>query len=179
MSANYRATEVMRDGKHIGIRALLPHDRDELVAAAARVSAKSLFRRFFGPKRSFSQQEIEYFTNIDFKRHVALIAVEKGLNREIIIGSGRYILTEPTEAEVAFTVADEHQGRGVGSALLRHLAKLAGDAGLKTLVAEVLPENIGMLKVFEHSGMPCRKKHERGSIRIVMTLARAPEGAPG
>jgi RimJ/RimL family protein N-acetyltransferase len=170
MPNNYATTETLRDGKQVVIRALQPRDRDELVAAAGRISPKSLFRRFFGPKRTFSKQEIEYFTNIDFKRHVALIALQTERGREVIIGSGRYILTEPTEAEVAFTVADAHQGRGIGSALLRHLAGIARGAGVKTLVAEVLPENTGMLKVFERSGMPSRKRHERGSVRITMEL---------
>lgn len=170
MPASYATTEVLRDGKPITIRALKPRDRDELVAAATRVSAKSLFRRFFGPKRSFSEKEIEYFTNIDFKQHVALIALEMERGREVIIGSGRYILTNPVEAEVAFMVLDAHQGRGIGSALLRHLATIARGAGITTLVAEVLPENIGMLKVFERSGMRLQRKQARGSVRIVMTL---------
>ena len=166
----YSKIETLRDGRAVTIRALKPTDRAELLAAAGRVSAKSLYRRFFGPKRHFSEAEISYFLNIDFSRHVALVALAKERGGQTIVASARYILTSEKEAEVAFLVADSYQGRGIGSLLLRHLAAIAREKGLETFVADVLPENVGMLKVFTNSGLPCRKSHRMGSINLTLQL---------
>ena len=91
-------------------------------------------------------------------RHVALVAELREVDETPIIGGARYIVVEPGKAEIAFAVIDEYQGRGVGAALMRHLVRLARDAGLRELVAEVLPENAAMLKVFEKSGVGSTRK---------------------
>jgi len=70
-----------------------------------------------------------------------------------IAGGARYVVIKPGQAEVAFAVVDQFQGQGVGSALLRHLSSLARKAGLQEFVAEVLAENVPMLKVFEKVGL--------------------------
>ena len=167
----YAAAETLRDGRTITIRALKPTDRTELVAAAGRMSPKSLYRRFFGPKRHFSEAEISHFVDIDFSRHVALVGLARERGAENIIASARYILTTEKDAEVAFLVADSFQGRGIGSLLLRHLTAIARDKGVETFVAEVLPENTGMLKVFANSGLACRKTQSMGSVRLTLQLA--------
>jgi RimJ/RimL family protein N-acetyltransferase len=168
---HYSNVEQLRDGALITIRALRPEDRDDLVAAVGRLSPRSLYRRFFGPKRSFSKAEISYFVDIDFERHVALVATIEERRRPVIVASARYIVVEPGEAEVAFIVADAWQNRGIGARMLRHLAALAREAGIKTFVADVLPDNLGMLKVFERSGMRIRQKRETGSVHLTMQLA--------
>ncbi len=168
--AHYSNAEQLKDGSWITIRALRPQDRDELVAAAGRLSPGSLYRRFFGPKRSFSKKEISYFVDIDFERHVALVATTEERGRSVIIGSARYILAASGEAEIAFIVADAWQNRGIGARLLRHLAALAREAGIATFVADVLPDNRSMLKVFEKSGLRVRRKHESGSVHLTMQL---------
>jgi RimJ/RimL family protein N-acetyltransferase len=170
-AAHYSNVEQLKDGSQITIRALRPQDRDELVAAVGRLSPRSLYRRFFGPKRHFSKAEISYFVDIDFARHVALVAAIEERRRPVIIGSARYIVVAPGEAEVAFIVADNHQGRGIGALLLRNLMAVARESGITTFVADVLPDNLGMLKVFEKSGMRIRRKQEQGSLRLTMQLA--------
>src|ERR1044072_2271790 len=110
----YAAAETLRDGRSITIRALKPTDGTELVAAAGRMSPKSLYRRFFGPKRHFSEAEISHFVDIDFSRHVALVGLARERGAENIIASAPYILTTEKDAEVAFLVADSYQGRGIG-----------------------------------------------------------------
>jgi RimJ/RimL family protein N-acetyltransferase len=169
--AHYSTREELRDGSLITIRALRPQDRDELVAAVGRLSPRSLYRRFFGPRRSFSKAEVSYFVDIDFERHVALVATVEERRRPLLIASARYIVTAEHEAEVAFIVADAWQNRGIGGRLLRHLVALAREAGITTFTADVLPDNLGMLKVFEKSGMRIRKKHETGSVHLTMQLA--------
>ena len=85
-AASYAATERLRNGAALQIRALLPSDRDEMLAAVGRFSKQTLYRRFFAPKRSFSEREIEFFLNVDFTSHVALVAVLSEGGRQVIVG---------------------------------------------------------------------------------------------
>jgi ribosomal protein S18 acetylase RimI-like enzyme len=144
--------ETLRDGRSVTIRALKPEDRSAMLSAVGRVSAESLYRRFFGPKRGFTEKETDFFVNVDFVNQVALVAVIDGSDENTIIGGGRYIVTQPETAELAFAIVDEYQGQGVGTALLRHLVLIARDSGLQHLVAEVLPENVAMLTLFRKFG---------------------------
>ncbi len=169
-AASYSAMEVLRDGHAIELRALRPDDRDELLAAIGRTSTQSLFRRFFAAKRGFSEQEVAFFLNIDFVNHVALVAVVDEDGRPAIVGGGRYIVLQPGKAEVAFAVVDPYQGRGLGAALMKHLAAIARTAGIGEFIAEVLPDNIPMLKVFEKSGLRLTTRREVGVVHVVLQL---------
>ena len=169
-AANYSAFETLRDGRRVEIRALRPEDRTDLIAAVALSSAQSLYRRFFVVKRDFAEPEIEFFLNVDFVDHVALVAVVDESGRRVIAGGGRYIVVEPGKAEVAFAVVDRYQGQGLGAALMHHRAAIAREAGLKELIAEVLPDNAPMLKVFEKSGLPISIKREPQVVHIALRL---------
>jgi RimJ/RimL family protein N-acetyltransferase len=169
-AAKFVTAECLRDGKACKIRALKPDDEQALLAAVDHVSAQSLYRRFFSPKRHFSDAEKDYYLHVDFVDHVALVAIIDEDGHDTIVGGGRYVVIGPKTAEVAFAVVDEYQGQGVGSALMRHLAAIARNAGLEALVAEVLPENLPMLKVFERSGLAVRTAHERGVVHVTMGL---------
>jgi len=151
-AADYSVTEPLRDGRIVEIRALRPDDQADMLAAIGRTSAESLRRRFFVPKRGFSEAERTFFMKIDFSNHVALVAQIDEDGRSVIAGGGRYVLTRPGQAELAFVVVDAYQGYGIGTTLLRHLIMVARDAGLEELTAEVLPENAAMLKVFNRVG---------------------------
>jgi RimJ/RimL family protein N-acetyltransferase len=168
--SNYSAVEKLRNGERIEIRALKPQDRDDLMAAVDRTSSDSLYRRFFAVRRHFTETEESFYLNVDFVSQVALIAVADENGQPIIIGGGRYVVGEPGQAEVAFTVVDKYQGQGVGAALLRQLAVIARQAGLRELVAYVLPDNRAMLKVFEKSGLKYTAKREAGSVYVKLGL---------
>ncbi len=120
-AADYSAVERLRDGRQVEIRALRPTDRDGLAASVRRTSEETRYRRFFAPKRSFSEKEIEFYLNVDFVSHVALVAVLEEAGQPVIVGGGRYIVSEPGRAEVAFAVDDPHQGLGIATRLMRHL----------------------------------------------------------
>ena len=77
---------------------------------------------------------------------------------------------QPGTAEIAFLVIDDYQGQGIGAALLRHLAILARDAGLKEFTAEVLPQNIPMLKTFEKSNLKMSTKRDAGVVHVALQL---------
>ena len=136
------------------------------------MSEEARYRRFFAPKRGFTQKEVEFYLNIDFVSHVALVFVLDNA----IVGGGRYIVAEPGRAEVAFSVDDAHQGQGIASALMRHLVVIAREAGMKELVAEVLPDNVPMLKVFERCGVPMTTRRETGVVHVTLDLARYEAG---
>jgi RimJ/RimL family protein N-acetyltransferase len=169
-AAAYSCIEKMRDGRDMEIRAQRPDDRAALLDAVDRVSAQSLYRRFFGVKRHFSEKEIDFFLNVDFNKHVALVAVVDEQGDPTIAGGGRYVVVGPGTAELAFAVVDQYQGQSIGAALMRHLTVIARGAGLTELVADVLPDNAPMLKVFERSGLPVTRRREAGSVHITLRL---------
>jgi GNAT superfamily N-acetyltransferase len=168
---NYTARELLRDGSPIEIRALRPEDEADMLAAIGQTSAQSLQRRFFVMKRHFSDKERAFFMNIDFKDHVAIVALADEADRKAIVGGGRYIVFEPGRAEMAFVVIDTWQGRGVGSILMRHLVQIARDAGLKELTAEVLPENAAMIKVFGKFGFSPGSRRDPQVVHLARKLA--------
>jgi RimJ/RimL family protein N-acetyltransferase len=162
--AEYSVREHLRDDRPITIRALRPDDRAGMLAAIGRTSMQSLQRRFFVPKKGFSEQEMAFFLNIDFESHVAIVAEIEEDGHPVIAGGGRYIVVQPGQAEIAFVVVDAYQGQGIGTILMRHLAVLARDAGLNELIAEVLPENTAMLKLFKKFGF---RPDAKGSPQVV------------
>ena len=169
-SRTYSATETLRNGRQIEIRALRPEDRDDFIRAAGGLSAQSLYRRFFAPKRHYSEEEKSFFLDVDFVNHVALIALTNVNGKVEIIGGGRYVVDHPGSAEVAFTVIDKYQAQGIGAALMRHLITVARQAGLRELFAEVLRENAAMLKVFERCGLPMQTRAESQTLHVVLAL---------
>ena len=133
-AAAYSAIETLRDGRRVEIRAQRPGDRDAIAAAFRRSSPESIYRRFFGPRTRFTEKEVAFYLDLDFVDHVALVAELEEAGQKVIVGGGRYIVSEPGRAEVAFSVDDAHQGQGIGSALMRHLVTIARAAGLDRAV---------------------------------------------
>jgi RimJ/RimL family protein N-acetyltransferase len=169
-AAEYSAQETLRDGRRIQIRALRPGDRADMLVALRNVSAQSLSRRFFGPKRELTQEEIAYFMQVDFVGHVALVAVIEDAGKQVVVGGGRYFVSQPRTAELAFVVVDQYQGQGIGAALLRHLASIARAAKLEVLVADVLAENTAMLRVFKTCGLRLSATRDANVVRISLQL---------
>lgn len=170
-AADYAAVEHLRGGLLLQIRALRPADRAELFAAFERTSEELRYRRFFAPKRAFSEREIEFFLNVDFVSHVALAAVLEQGERQMIVGGGRYVLSDPGCAEVAFAVDDPHRKLGIGTRLMHHLVVIAQQSGIREFVAEVLPDNTPMLKVFERCGLAMTTHREAGVVHVTLDLS--------
>lgn len=169
-AATYDAIERLRNGAPLQIRALVPGDRDEMLAAVGRFSRETLYRRFFAPKRRFSEREIEFYLNVDFVDHVALAAVLSEGGRQVIVGGARYVVGRPGCAEVAFAIDDPHQKLGIATHLVVHLTKIARAARLQAFIAEVLPENVPMLKVFARCGLAMTTRSERGVVHVTLAL---------
>jgi len=167
--ASFHVTETLCDGRPVVIRAQRPDDREELLAAVHRASTETLYHRFFAVKREFSKEEAHFFLDIDFVNHVALVAEAVEGGRPVIVGGCRYVMVEPGRAEVAFSVIDAYQKRGLGTALMRHIAAIGREAGLKELVAEVLSDNAPMLKVFERSGLQLTSRREGSVVHVSLS----------
>ncbi len=174
--ASFHVTETLSDGRKVEIRAQRPEDREALHEAVQRASPDTLYHRFFAVKRTFSEQEVHFFLDIDFVNHVALVAVEKEDGEPKIVGGCRYVVVEPGRAEVAFSVVDDYQKRGLGTALMRHIAAIGREAGVRELVAEVLSDNAPMLKVFEQSGLTVTMKRDGTVVHVSMSYP--PHAAP-
>jgi RimJ/RimL family protein N-acetyltransferase len=168
--AHYSEVEQLSAGLKIEIRALKPDDEADLLASIDRASAQSLYRRFFAVRRSFSEKEIAFFLNVDFRNHVALVAICEDSGRPKIVGGARYICVREGVAEIAFFVIDEHQGKGIGTLLMRHLAAIAQNAGLKELTADILPDNASMLGVFKASGLRLTLTREPDVLHVALQL---------
>ena len=167
----FSVTERLRDGRQIEIRTLNPGDRDDMLAAIERTSAQSRQRRFFGIKRGFSEAEINFFTRVNATDHVALVALVKEEGGPTIVGGGRFIVTEPGRAEVAFLIVDEYQGKGIGQFLIKHLLALASGLGLRELVADVLPENAAMIRLLRKFDFETVPHGDFSVVRVARKLA--------
>jgi len=170
---SYHAIETLNDGRKVEIRAQRPGDREGLRAAVRRASTRTLYHRFFTVKRKFSEQKAHFFLDVDFIRHVVLVAVTKEDDQPAIISGCRYVITKPGCAEVAFSVIDDYQRKGLGTALMRHLVAIAREAGLGELVADVLADNTPMLKVFKRSGLAMTESFHGSVIHLVLSCAPA------
>jgi ribosomal protein S18 acetylase RimI-like enzyme len=167
----YTAKEHLRDGRPIEIRALHKDDREDMLAAVGRTSGASLQRRFFGIKRGFSEAETTFFMDIDFEKHVALVALLDEDGQPAIVGGGRYVLVRDGEAELAFLVIDTYQGKGIGRLLMKHLIAIARAKGLRALTAEVLPENAAMLRLFRDFDFKTVPQRDFSAVHLVRELS--------
>lgn len=168
----YKAHETLKDGRSVIVRAIRPDDKTTLLQGVSLFSNASLYKRFHGAKTGLTDQEVTFYTEIDYLHHVALLAVLK--DNDQAIGGGRFIAYDvalpPRSAELAFAVADDFQGLGVGSIILKHLIYIAREIGFKIFEADVLVGNSPMIRVFEKTGLPMTKTHEGRNVHITMTL---------
>lgn len=156
----------------IRIRPLGPGDRDRLAEAFAALSAQSRQRRFLGPKPRLSARELTYLTEIDHVDHEALAAVERASGR--IVGVGRYATTVPAGpvADLAVVVADEWQGRGLGTALARVVERASAN-GITWLTGSTFVDNVPARRLLDRLGF--RVRSASGGVLEVELALVAPQ----
>ncbi len=159
---------ILADGGTVHIRPIRPDDASAHRAFFARQSDQSVYFRFFGPRSELSDREVTHFTTVDYHDRMAFVA----FLREEMIAVGRYDrLAHGDEAEVAFAVADEHQGRGLATLLLEYLATYAATQGITRFSADTLIDNRQMLEVFEAAGFRReRRSIEHGVVHLVFDI---------
>lgn len=173
--AHWEADVVLRDGGTARIRPITVDDAERLVSFYEQVSDESKYYRFFAPYPRLSAKDVHRFTHHDFVDRVGLAATVGGefiatVRYDRIGPDGMPASAPADEAEVAFLVQDAHQGRGVASALLEHIAAVARERGIRRFAAEVLPANSKMIKVFTDAGYQQRRSFEDGVVRLEFGL---------
>ncbi|WP_234101566.1 GNAT family N-acetyltransferase, partial [Streptomyces venezuelae] len=172
---HWEADVVLRDGGTARIRPITADDADRLVSFYEQVSDESKYYRFFAPYPRLSAKDVHRFTHHDFVDRVGLAATVGGefiatVRYDRINDRGLPASAPADEAEVAFLVQDAHQGRGVASALLEHIAAVARERDIRRFAAEVLPANTKMIKVFTDAGYTQKRSFEDGSVRLHLDL---------
>jgi acyl-CoA synthetase (NDP forming)/GNAT superfamily N-acetyltransferase len=156
----------------VHVRPIRPSDAEAFRSFHDGLSAQSLYYRFFSPKPRLTESEVARFTTVDMADRVALVAM---LGDELIADARYDRWAGKDEAEVAFTVADEHQGRGLSTILLEHLAAIARAHGIARFTAEVLGENRAMLSVFARAGWPVSRAFDSGVVDVVFDIVPTPD----
>lgn len=171
MSAMTGDTVVLRDGSTVLIRAVEPEDAGLLADGFASLSAESRQMRFLTGKAKLTPAELRYLTEIDHHDHEAIGAMDPGNRRGL--GVARYIRSaaDRTGAEVAVTVIDEWQGRGLAAELLSRLADRAREEGIDHFTALVGDDNAAVLGLLEESRLGDRATDVGfGAVEFEITL---------
>ncbi len=166
--SQWASTVVLGNGDTVFIRPLTPDDRPALAAFHKRQSAESIYRRFFSPKPELNEKELLHFTDVDMVDRAALV-VES--HDEFIAWASYERWPGRNEAEAAFMVDDAHQGAGIATLLLEHLAAIARSNGIERFTAEVLGDNRAMLAVFAKAGWPLQRRFDSGVVDLDWELA--------
>jgi RimJ/RimL family protein N-acetyltransferase len=177
---------ILRDGSTLRLRAPAREDAGALAAFFTALSERSFYLRFHGVRR-VDDDLVRHFLDPDWQDRGVLV----GELDDRIVAVAEYMrLRDESAAEAAFAVADELQGRGIGTRLLERLAVLAAEQGIERFVAEVMPENRAMLGVFEGTGLEvteswktvssksASRSHRRSAIGSVSTSATTSPSLP-
>ncbi|WP_422752741.1 GNAT family N-acetyltransferase [Micromonospora sp. WMMD708] len=160
---------LLSDGSTVALRPIRPQDAPEIVAMHGRFSERTRYLRYFSPYPRIPERDLHRFVTVDHRDREAFVV----LAGDRIVAVGRYERLGPgaPEAEVAFVVEDAYQGRGIGSVLLEHLADAARRAGIGHFVAEVLPTNGAMLRVFADFGYQVQRQFADGVVHLTFPIA--------
>lgn len=167
--------EMLRDGRRVTVRPVRPADAALLAAGFARLSEESRFRRFLAPMRRLTPRQLDFLTDVDHHDHEAIgaVVVEDGV--ETGVGVARFVrfTARPHEADLALTVSDEWQGRGLGGLLLRRLARRAREEGVTRFTADVLATNRAVLHLLRSLG-PTTTVRDGAQLVVTVELVPGP-----
>lgn len=179
IDAAYRERITLESGERVCLRLIRPSDKAAMQRAFAELSAASRYKRFFGAKQGLTEADLRYFTETDAWDHFALGAVvinEDGSEGEGL-GVARYIrlTNDPECAEVAITVIDRMQGKGIGRALLERLVSAAIERGIARFRFECLAHNLEMQNLVKKV---CRVVETRSDSGILVAETDLPRQVP-
>jgi acetyltransferase len=163
----------LRDGTGVVIRPIRPEDRQIEQDFVRKLSEESRYFRFFNAVRDLSETALTRFTQVNYEREMALIAVISENGQETEIGVARYAINpDGTSCEFAIVVADAWQRKGIGSKLMHSLMDAAGSRGLETMEGWVLAGNTRMLALMDALGFTIDASAGDPSLRhVVKNLA--------
>ncbi|HEU5288947.1 MAG TPA: GNAT family N-acetyltransferase, partial [Candidatus Limnocylindria bacterium] len=162
---------VLRDGSLVLLRPVTPMDQDAIAQLLASLSPAARHNRFFSSSTDLAA-EARRAVDVDQRSRYALVAV--GVDGRVIAHAA-YFAEDSGPAEVAWIVADDHKGRGLGTLMLAHLAERAEEVGVGPFVAYVLPDNREMIEVLRESGVPMRttRSHDQLAFEFPTSLSSA------
>jgi acetate---CoA ligase (ADP-forming) len=168
--ADVVADVILRDGGTLRLRPPRSDDTDALVGFFDALSERSLYLRFHGAP-TVTASLVEPYLEPDWIERGALVGTLAGGDGQRMVALANYVrLRDPAAAEVAFTVADDQQGRGIGTRMLEQLAERAAAVGIERFVAEVMGENVAMMRVFEDAGFGVTRALDRGTFEVAVPI---------
>ncbi|WP_037365689.1 bifunctional acetate--CoA ligase family protein/GNAT family N-acetyltransferase [Nakamurella lactea] len=165
---HWEADVVLSDGGVVHLRPVRSDDREALRAMHSRMSSRSLYLRYFTAVAEVGDRILDTYVEVDHHDSVTLVAE---LGDEIIAAGSYHFDAKRQAAEVAFSVQDADQGRGLGSILLEHLAAAAQECGIRRFTAEVLAENPAMVRVFIDAGYQVAREYSSGVVDLEFDIA--------
>lgn len=165
------STHRLSDNTAISIRPIRPEDAQLEQEFTRNLSEKTKYFRFMGHFKELSLQMLIRFTQIDYDREMALVAIDNSNDQEKIIGVGRYIINSDSDsAEFALVVADQWHGKGVGTLLMTKLFEIAKSKKLKKLIGAVFTENNDMLALVKNLGFEMTSENDKSVLQVVKIL---------
>jgi RimJ/RimL family protein N-acetyltransferase len=161
------------DGTPVLLRRIRPDDKEFLARALRMLSDRSVQRRFLTSKRTYSSSELRYLTEVDGRNHVAVVAESLTVGARRVIGVARFVRwrDSPDAAEAAIEVADDWQGRGLGSLLARELARRARGVGVKRFTATMAADNVPAHRLMQKLSAHLEERHDGTLDELVTDLA--------
>jgi RimJ/RimL family protein N-acetyltransferase len=166
----------LRNGLVVTLRPLRADDRGRVAKLVRGLDAETIYTRLFSHRKELTEAALDRIMHTDANEVVLVATIGSGAD-EIIIGGGRFVVTTTDNAapaaEIAFTVEEDFQGLGLAGRLLDALVKTARRQGIVTFEADVLADNASMLRVFERSGLPMRRRPDGATVHVELALQHA------
>ncbi|HPM22891.1 MAG TPA: GNAT family N-acetyltransferase [Phycisphaerae bacterium] len=171
--AQYEETYTTRTGEKIFVRPIRPDDEPMMREMFYNFSEQTKYLRYHAALKSMPHNKMQVFCTIDYDTEMAIVGLYGQPGAEEVVGVARY-MTDPERlvAEVAFTVQDNWQRKGLGTYFFERLLHIARERGIRTFHAYVLVENSGMLKIFHRSGLVVETQTEGDVVRVTMNIPK-------
>ncbi len=165
-------TITLKKGEKILVRPIRPNDAANLQATLTKMSAQTIYDRFMGYKKAFSEEEARYLTSLNYDHHMALVATNQVNEEQNIVGVARYHVLdeEKGSAEFAIVINDSHQRQGLGTYLMKRLMEYAYAHGITTFVGYVHEGNTRLLRFVQRSGLPVERAFRNGVWELRVRL---------
>jgi RimJ/RimL family protein N-acetyltransferase len=167
----------LADGRTLAVCPITPASKPLIAAAMTRLSPESIRRRFFAPRSELSDLDLHQLTALDGWNHYALGTCARSVDGALEgVGVARFVRTpeDPSTAEIAITVVDAFQGRGVGKALVARLVNAATVRGIRTLHAIVLPDNPAIIGLLQRHAPWARWRRHDDHLMAMIPLPAEP-----
>jgi acetyltransferase len=176
--AQYESKVSLEEVGDLLIRPIRPEDADLLVALFATLSPQSIYFRFFAPVKQLSHDMLARFTQIDYDREIAMVAIQGSESAETMLGAAR-VIVQPNlkDAEFAVLVGDPWHGKGIGAQLLSICLDIARERRLRTIWGSVLAENKGMLALGRKLGFTITRSSQPGEFELTLDMSVLPAAA--